>query len=140
MLAVLGQNVTSVYTCSLRIEVLLSREARHKLFTIYMHGQTSLSTVWVNGTKIQDWLISSPNRVGHLYKSVPFTEKTTYREGLKLVSKMALKKWKKIPVWNISDVPLVPEIFRRNDPESRRFYLLYNRVFRNATSVFINGK
>ena len=137
MLAVLGQNVTSVYTCSLRIEVLLSREARDKR---HLHGQTSLYTVCVNGTKIQDWLISSPNRVGHLYKSVPFTEKTTYREGLKLVSKMALKKWKKIPVWNISDVPLVPEIFRRNDPESLRFYLLYNRVFRNATSVFINGK
>ena len=137
MLAVLGQNVTSVYTCSLRSSVVY-RSKRQVVY--HLHGQTSLSTVWVNGTKIQDWLISSPNRVGHLYKSVPFTEKTTYREGLKLVSKMALKKWKKIPVWNISDVPLVPEIFRRNDPESRRFYLLYNRVFRNATSAFINGK
>ena len=92
MLAVLGQNVTSVYTCSLRSSVVY-RSKRQVVY--HLHGQTSLSTVWVNGTKIQDWLISSPNRVGHLYKSVPFTEKTTYREGLKLVSKMALKKWKK---------------------------------------------
>ena len=43
-------------------------------------------------SKIQGWQISSRNRVNHLYKSVPFTEKTN-REGLKLVSKIALKKW-----------------------------------------------
>ena len=38
--------------------------------------------------KIQDWLISSQNRIYHLYKSVPFTEKRPRRPetGIKPVS------------------------------------------------------
>ena len=73
-------------------------------------------------------------QIGSIYRKndLPRRPETGIKDGF--------KEMEKIPVWNISDVPLVPEIFRRNDPESRRFYLLYNRVFRNATSVFINGK
>ena len=137
MLAVLGQNVTSVYTCSLRSFCCLEKQETSCLPFTWPNKSVHGLRKWYKNSGLVNFF---PESRWPFVQTVPFTEKTTYREGLKLVSKMALKKWKKIPVWNISDVPLVPEIFRQNDPESRRFYLLYKRVSRNATSAFINGK
>ena len=67
------------------------------------------------------------------------------REGLKLVSKMALKKWDtnfrleysvRKTTTTFSDVPSLPEIFRWNDPNVM-FHLVSKRTFRKR---FVNSK
>ena len=79
------------------------------------------SKVWGNGTK-------NSALVNEFRPGIAFTICTNHfhlpkndREGLKLVSKMALMKWKKKRTnirTTFSDVPLLPEIFCWNDPKS----------------------
>ena len=94
--------------------------------------------------KIQDWLISSRNRVYYLYKSVHFPKND--REGVKMVSKMTLKKWNtnfrlehfvRKNRTTFSDVPLLSEICHWNDPTQKVVFHLTNRIFRK---LFVNGK
>ena len=67
------------------------------------------------------------------------------REGLKLVSKMALKKWNtnlrlEYSIWKnkttFSDVPLLPEFFRSKDPKSRVPFTSQP----DFPQIFVNGK
>ena len=93
--------------------------------------------------KIQDWLISSRSRVYRLYKSVSFSEKRP--RGVKLVSKMTLKKWDA----NFQFGTFCPgrglpfQMFRCSRKFSAGatlkvvFRLLSNRIFRK---LFVNGK
>ena len=73
-------------------------------------------------SNIQNWQVSCRNRVYHLELHLP----KYGREGLKLVSKMAFKKWNtnfclehsdRENRTTFSDVPLLPKIFYRNDPK-----------------------
>ena len=66
-------------------------------------GQTGRSTVWANGTQNSGLLKFRPgmNRVYFTLYTNQFYLPKNEREGLKLVSKMALKKWKTNSVWNI---------------------------------------
>ena len=65
-------------------------------------------------------------------------------ESLKLISKVAFKKWNenfretfvRKNRTTFSGVPLLPEIFRRNDPKSR-VHLLSNQIFRK---LFVNDR
>ena len=76
--------------------------------------------------KIQNWLISSRNRVYQLYKSVPFTEKrprrpeTSIKDGFEeMEHEFPFGYSTRKDRTNFSDVPLLQEIFRWNDPKSR---------------------
>ena len=96
---------------------------------------------------IQDWQISSGNRDYHMYKSVPFTEKRLLRPGTG--TNMALKKRNhESPLGTfrpekqdylfsvLSDVPLLPEIFRWNDPKRCVPFSFQP----NFWKLFVNGK
>ena len=91
------------------------------MFTIYM-GELVGPRFGKVVSKIQDWQVSSRNRVYLLQLHLP----KYGREGLKLVSKMGFKKWNtnfrlehsdRENRTTFSDVPLLPEIFHRNDPK-----------------------
>ena len=76
--------------------------------------------------KIQNWLISSRNRVYQLYKSVPFTEKrprrpeTGIKDGFEeMEHEFPFGYSTRKDRTTFSDVPLLLEIFRWNDPKSR---------------------
>ena len=50
------------------------------MVVFHLHGQTSRSKAWANGTQnSRPWWISSRNHVYHLYKSDPFTGKRPRR-------------------------------------------------------------
>ena len=101
----------------------------------HLHGQTGRSTVG----KIQDWLISSRNRVYHLYKSVQFTKKRLQRPepGIKNgFEEMEHEFSFGIFRPKISDIPLLPEIFRCKGPKSRVPFTS-SRIFRE---IVVNGK
>ena len=115
------------------------------LIACHLHGQTSRSTVWANGTQNSGLVISSRNRVYYLYKSVFHFPKND-REGVKMVSKMTLKKWNtnfrlehfvRKNRTTFSDVPLLSEICHWNDPTQKVVFHLTNRIFRK---LFVNGK
>ena len=96
-----------------------------RLFTIYL-GKPVGPRFWQMISKIQDWGILSLNRVYHLYKSVPFTKKRPQRRetGIKdgwmnFCLEDSIRKNRT----TFSDVPLLPEIFRWNDPKSRVTYI-----------------
>ena len=102
-----------------------------ELMVVYhLHGQTGRFMVWVNG--------SQSSGLVNFVPSIAFTISTIStnqfhlpengREGLKLVSRMALKKWNtnfrleysiRKNRTTFSDVPFLPEIFRREDTKSR---------------------
>ena len=76
--------------------------------------------------KIHDLEILSWNRVYHLYKSVPFTEKRPQRPetGIKhgfeeTEHEFRFGIFRPEKRTTFSDVPLLPKIFRWNDPKSR---------------------
>ena len=115
------------------------------LIACHLHGQTIRSTVWANGTQNSGLVISSRNRVYYLYKSVFHFPKND-REGVKMVSKMTLKKWNtnfrlehfvRKNRTTFSDVPLLSEICQWNDPTQKVVFHLTNRIFRK---LFVNGK
>ena len=77
-------------------------------------------------SKIQDWSISSRNRVYHLYKTVSFSEKRPRRRetGFKddfeeTEHEFPLENSVQKNRTTFSDIPLLPEIFHWSDPESR---------------------
>ena len=94
--------------------------------------QTGRATVWVNRAQNSGLVNFVPKlplpfvQISSIYRKKKKKE-TTDREGLKLVSNMALKKrntnfrleccFRKNRT-TFSDVPLFPEIFRWNDPKS----------------------
>ena len=100
-----------------------------ELMVVYhFHGQTSQFMVWLNG--------SQSSGLVNFVPSIAFTISTIRtnqfhlpkngREGLKLVSRMASKKWNtnfhlEYSIWKnrttFSDVPLISEIFRRKTPK-----------------------
>ena len=96
----------------------------------HLHGQTSQFMVWVNG--------SQSSGLVNFVPSIAFTISTIRtnqfhlpkngREGLKLVSRMASKKWNtnfhleystRKNRTTFSDVPLISEIFFREHTKSR---------------------
>ena len=88
----------------------------------HLHGGTGRFTVWESGK--QNSRLASFVPESRLPFAVTFTEYG--REGLKLVSKMAFTKWNtnfrlehsdRENRTTFSDVPLLPEIFHRNDPK-----------------------
>ena len=88
------------------------------LVVYHLHGQTIQFMVWVNGSQ-------SSGVVNFVPKS-PLPKNGG--EGLKLVSKMALKEWNtncrleysiRKNRTTFSDVPLLPEVFRWDDRKSR---------------------
>ena len=90
--------------------------------------QSSRFTVKADGKQNSRLVNFVPEQRLPFAKSVSFTENGW--EGVKLVSKIALKKWntnfrlehsvrKKKNRTTLSDVPLLPEIFHWNDPKSR---------------------
>ena len=102
------------------------------------------------GSKIQDCgKFSFRNRVYHLQKSVPLSEKRPpFMEGLKLLSKIALKKWNKNfhlehserkNRTTYSEILLLPEISNWMKRKTV-FHLLSNWIFRNRNSLFVTGK
>ena len=100
-----------------------------ELMVVYhLHGQTSRFMVWLNG--------SQSSGLVNFVPSIAFTISTIRtnqfhlpkngREGLKLVSRMASKKWNtnfhleysiRKNRTTFSDVPLISEIFRRKTPK-----------------------
>ena len=114
------------------------------MVVFHLHGQTSRSKAWANGTQnSRPWWISSRNHVYHLYKSDPFTGND--REGLKPVLKLTLKKWNtnfrleysaRKNKTTFSDVSLLLQIFRWNDPKSRVPFT-FQPDFR---TILVNGK
>ena len=93
----------------------------------HLRGQTGQFTVWVNGKQIQDWSIAFAN----LFKSVPFPKKRPRRPetGFGFEEMGHEFPFGTFHPFHISsDVPLLPQIFRRNDPNTLHF--LFNRIFR----------
>ena len=106
----------------------------HFIFLYHLCEQTGRFTAWVNGSKI---------RIYYLKKSVPLTGKRPRRPETGI--KDALKKW----TMNfrsehsllgrkdyLSNVPLLPEIFCRNDPKSRVPFNFQP----DSPETFLNGK
>ena len=92
----------------------------------HLHGQTSWFMVWVNGSQTSGLANFVPESPLPFVKISVINRKTT-SEGLKLVSKIALKKWNtnfrleysiRKNRTTFSDVPLPPEIFRWEDLKS----------------------
>ena len=81
----------------------------------HFQGQSGRFTVWANCKQNSGLLILSRNRLSHLYKSVPFTEKTDAKTWKRNHLEHSVRK-NRITLWGI---PLLPQIFRWDDPESR---------------------
>ena len=81
----------------------------------HFQGQSGRFTVWANCKQNSGLLILSRNRLSHLYKSVPFTEKTDAKTWKRNHLEHSTRK-NRITFWGI---PLLPQIFRCDDPESR---------------------
>ena len=81
----------------------------------HFQGQSGRFTVWANCKQNSGLLILSRNRLSHLYKSVPFTEKTDAKTWKRNHLEHSARK-NRITFWGI---PLLPQIFRWDDPESR---------------------
>ena len=82
--------------------------------------------VWVNGT--QNVGLVNFQRPGIAFIIVQISSSKNGREGLKLVTKIALMKWNadlrlelsfRENRTTFSGVPLLPKIFHWNDPKSR---------------------
>ena len=96
----------------------------------HLHGQTGRFMVWVNGSQssgLVNFVPSIAFTIGTISTN-QFHLPENGREGLKLVSRMALKKWNtnfrleysiRKNRTTFSDVPFLPEIFRREDTKSR---------------------
>ena len=110
------------------------------MVTIYMSEPVG-SRFGQMASNIQNWQVSCRNRVYHLELHLP----KYGREGLKLVSKMAFKKWNTNFGWNIpiGKTGLLFQTFRcsrKFSTETIRnvvFHQLSNRIFR---TLFVNGK
>ena len=81
----------------------------------HFQGQSGRFTVWANCKQNSGLLILSRNRLSHLYKSVPFTEKTDAKTWKRNHLEHSVRK-NRITFWGI---PLLLQIFRCDDPESR---------------------
>ena len=81
----------------------------------HFQGQSGRFTLWANCKQNSGLLILSRNRLSHLYKSVPFTEKTDAKTWKRNHLEHSARK-NRITFWGI---PLLPQIFRCDDPESR---------------------
>ena len=93
----------------------------------HLHGQTIQFMVWVNGSQ-SSGVVNLRPRIAFTICTNQFHLPKNGREGLKLVSKMALKEWNtncrleysiRKNRTTFSDVPLLPEVFRWDDPKSR---------------------
>ena len=88
----------------------------------HLHGQTGRFSV----SKIQDWLISSWNRVFHVYKSVSFSEKRPPSRETGVKNDFEEME-QEIPSGTfcleeqgyLYRCSMLPKIFHQNDPESR---------------------
>ena len=108
----------------------------YKMMIVYhFHRQTGWSTVEANVTQqfIRDQLISCPDRVYHLYRTVTFTGKQPRRSetGIKVNTNFRLEYSYRKNRTTFSDVPLLQGIFRWNEQNSHTLYLISNRIFRN---------
>ena len=93
----------------------------------HSHGQTGRFMVCVNGSQSSGQLNFVPEIAFNIWTRQSHLSENG-REGLKLVSKIALKKWNTNFLLEhsirknrtiFSDVPLLPEIFRWEDPKRR---------------------
>ena len=87
------------------------------------------------GPRTGNW-ISSRNRIYHLYKSLPFTEKRPRMPETGIKDGFSEMKKKKNIRTTFSDVPLLPEIFCWNDPKSLVPFTLQP----DFPETFVNGK
>ena len=102
-----------------------------------LHRQIGRSTVWAKYATFRTARICPRiSRVYHLYKSVPWSHlPNNDREGLKLVSKMALKKWK-------TKFRLEYSVRKNRSTFSERdlLQLLSSRIFRKRLVNRINNQ
>ena len=103
----------SLLHCEIKIEVVY-----------HLHGQTRRSTVWVNG-KQNSGLVNFI-QVYYLYNSIPFAKKrprkpeTDIKDGFKeMEDEFPFGTFHPEKQTTFSDVLLLPEILRRNDPKGR---------------------
>ena len=102
---------------------MLGRKSKPWLFTIYIDKPVG---PWFTSTQNSGLANSYRNRVYHFYTSVSFTEKrprsleTGNKDGFeKMEHEFPFGIFRSEKQASFSDVPLLPELFRRNDLKSR---------------------